>query len=304
MRIVDIATAAQLAVLLEVSAPKPGNVNCLRDFEDTRYEHFLASAAAFGPVAREAAQRGYRAARGKLSMGKVGIGWLIRRAVCEARVWHSGGNTILGEAMLLIPLCAGAGHVLGSGGGVEPDSLRRSTLSVVKAATYRDTLELYRGIKVASPRLQSAERLDVFDRRSLEEIEERRITFYQVMEMSKEDSIAGELVHGYPISFELGYPVLLKAYGCTRDIRRATLECFLHILAKVPDSLIVKKAGRSAAEEVSERVRTVLKTGVNEQALEELDRYLRSRGNLLNPGTTADLVAASLFVALTSGLKI
>ena len=30
----------------------------------------------------------------------------------------------------------------------------------------------------------------------------------------------------------------------------------------------------------------------------ELDAYLRSDGNKLNPGTTADLVAACLFVAL------
>ncbi|WP_455363487.1 triphosphoribosyl-dephospho-CoA synthase, partial [[Eubacterium] cellulosolvens] len=38
----EIAAALQLAVLLEVSAyPKPGNVHRTRDFELTRFEHFL-----------------------------------------------------------------------------------------------------------------------------------------------------------------------------------------------------------------------------------------------------------------------
>src|SRR5262245_49659995 len=44
----DVATAAQLACLLEASAPKPGNVSPGRHFADARYEDFLASAAAVG----------------------------------------------------------------------------------------------------------------------------------------------------------------------------------------------------------------------------------------------------------------
>ncbi len=303
MQIKDIATAAQLAILLEVSAPKPGNVTCGKDFEDTRYEHFLASAAAFAPVAREAAQRGYSAARGRLPIEKIGIGRLIKKAVIEAKHWHHGGNTILGEAMLLLPLCAGAGHALARDEEVKLGALRKCALSVVKAATYKDTIELYKGIKAASPRLLSAESLDVFDPRSLAEIAEHRITFYQVMRMGEGDSIARELVQGYPVTFELGYPALKRAYESTKDLRRATVECFLSILSAVPDSLIVKKAGKRVAEEVSERARRVLEAGVTEQALEELDEYLRSEGNLLNPGTTADLVASSLFVGLVSGIR-
>ena len=46
----DVAVAAQFACLLEVSAPKPGNVSPALHFHDTRYEDFLASAAAIGPA--------------------------------------------------------------------------------------------------------------------------------------------------------------------------------------------------------------------------------------------------------------
>src|SRR5947199_144396 len=57
----DVAAAAQLACLLEASAPKPGNVSPGRHFHDLRYEDFLASAAAIGgPLAGAGARPGCR----------------------------------------------------------------------------------------------------------------------------------------------------------------------------------------------------------------------------------------------------
>jgi triphosphoribosyl-dephospho-CoA synthetase len=44
-----IQRCLQLAIILEVSADKPGNVNLVVDFEGTRVEHFLASSVAAGP---------------------------------------------------------------------------------------------------------------------------------------------------------------------------------------------------------------------------------------------------------------
>src|SRR5207244_13249649 len=57
----DVAVAAQLACLLEASAPKPGNVSPGADFHDARYEDFLASAAGIGPAVAAAAERPRRA---------------------------------------------------------------------------------------------------------------------------------------------------------------------------------------------------------------------------------------------------
>src|SRR5688500_13302759 len=89
----DIAAAAQLACLLEVSAPKPGNVSPGRHFADTRYEDFLASAAAIGePLAGAAARP---------------LGQTIRLAVEATARWvHS--NTNLGIVLLLAPLARAA----------------------------------------------------------------------------------------------------------------------------------------------------------------------------------------------------
>jgi triphosphoribosyl-dephospho-CoA synthase len=74
-------------------------------------------------------------------------------------------------------------------------------------------------------------------------------------------------------------------------------------LAQRPDTLIVRKAGRDAAEVVSARARDVLERGgvrnaEGRAAIDRLDEDLRASGNHLNPGTTADLSAAALFVHL------
>src|SRR5256886_12930765 len=53
----QVAAAAQLACLLEASAPKPGNVSPFAGFRDARYEDFLASAAAIGPALAAARER-------------------------------------------------------------------------------------------------------------------------------------------------------------------------------------------------------------------------------------------------------
>ena len=78
---VDIAAAAQLACLLEASAPKPGNVSPGRHFSDVRYEHFLASAAAIGGAFGRAAEHR--------------VGEIVLRAAQSTSRW-TGSNTNLG----------------------------------------------------------------------------------------------------------------------------------------------------------------------------------------------------------------
>ena len=91
----------QLALLLEVSAyPKPGNVHRTRDFERTRFEHFLASAAALGPHFRLAALRGSRVRHGFTQGMELRIGERVRRSVEACSEWQHGGNTSLGAILL------------------------------------------------------------------------------------------------------------------------------------------------------------------------------------------------------------
>jgi triphosphoribosyl-dephospho-CoA synthase len=81
------------------------------------------------------------------------------------------------------------------------------------------------------------------------------------------------------------------------------IDCQLRWLAEYPDSLIARKNGSDVADNVRHRAAEVQRIGgigspEGRRAGVELDRFLRSDGNRLNPGTTADLVTACLFVAL------
>ena len=107
------------------------------------------------------------------------------------------------------------------------------------------------------------------------------------------DSIASEYVTDFALTFEVGLPAL-------RDLTRdAIVELHLRLLAHPPDTLIARKAGAEAAERVSEGAREVL---AGRRTLESFDASLRKQGNRLNPGTTADLVTATVFVALVEGM--
>src|SRR5262245_55685229 len=82
----DVAALVQLACLMEASAPKPGNVSPGRPFADLRYEDFVASAVAIGPVFEDVATRP--------------IGQTVRLAIEATRQWTTT-NTNLGMVLLL-----------------------------------------------------------------------------------------------------------------------------------------------------------------------------------------------------------
>jgi triphosphoribosyl-dephospho-CoA synthase len=79
----------------------------------------------------------------------------------------------------------------------------------------------------------------------------------------------------------------------------AALQLHLRLLAAAPDTLIARKLGADAAARVSDGARDVI---AGRQALPDFDASLREPRNALNPGTTADLVTATLFVALVEGM--
>jgi triphosphoribosyl-dephospho-CoA synthase len=81
------------------------------------------------------------------------------------------------------------------------------------------------------------------------------------------------------------------------------VETFLRLLAARPDTLIARKLGAAATAAVSRRAREVedaggVRTEAGREALEAFDDELRSPNNAYNPGTTADLTCAALFVVI------
>lgn len=297
MKLEDVVISAQLACLLEVACPKPGNVSRFKDFEDTRLEHFLASGAAIGEAIRESYIRGRKVSKGELEISKIGIGKMIKNAIIDTKKWHLGGNTNLGIVMLLIPLSSACGMLE----TFSISRIRKNVDKIVKETTPLDAVHFYDAIRIAKPFLPRISKLDVFDDSSKTEILDREITFYDIMRLSSQDSVARELVSKMKVSCELGYPTIIKVYEKEKDINKAILNAFLEILSKIPDSLIAKKFGIDAAQEVLERAKEIIRSGMRTEEIKRFDEYLRRRG--WNPGTTADLVTSSLMLALLYGVR-
>jgi triphosphoribosyl-dephospho-CoA synthase len=268
----SVAAAAQIACVLEVSAEKPGNITPRHDFADTSYEDMLRSAIALGPEMARAAERG--------------VGATVLAAV-EATRRVAGANTNLGIALLLAPLAKAAL----TGAAVE---------QVLGALAVDDAGDAYEAIRRAG-----AGGLDEPVEHDVREAP--AIGLREAMAAAADrDSVAAEYATGFRITFDRGLPALDGALEAGLPPRVAIVELFLELLAAVPDTLIARKRGRAAAERVTADAVSVLRaggvrTGPGRDAIGRFDAGLRRDGNALNPGTTADLVTAVLFVAALEG---
>ncbi len=306
----DISSCLQLAMLLEASAhPKPGNVHRTRDFLETRFEHFLASAAALGPIYRRAARRGFMISRGVVGLSHAQVGKAIQAGVEEMLRWQKGGNTSLGVILLLVPIAASAGMTIGNG-PVDLKRLRSNLRKLLRSATYVDSLYVYRAISKASPGgIGIHKTLDVMSPESTDRIKKKRTALLKIFEMSaRHDSIASEWVSGFKITFDIGYPYFADCIKSGLDINTSTVNTFLKILSTVPDTLITRKVGIEKSRYVSVRARECLETGGVKtpeglSLAKRLDQDLRTPSHELNPGTTADILSAVLAVALLQGFR-
>ena len=272
------AQNAQLALLLEVSGtPKPGNVDRHRDLEDLRFEHFLASTVG--------TQRGL-----EMAVDGASVGSAFERAV-EGMAAQSGANTQFGALLLLVPLVRAA----------REDLAPPVVESVVEETTVADAAAFYRAfdhvdVFVDDPPAE----MDALDVRrgsdAVPALEERGLTLWDVMERSVPgDDVAREWVTGFERSFAAAER-LAEASGPVLD---RTAAVFLSLLAERPDTLVATRSGEDVASQVTERARKLHERNALETDREAVDGFaddLVERG--INPGTTADITAAGLFVAL------
>jgi triphosphoribosyl-dephospho-CoA synthase len=270
-----VASAVQFACLLEASAPKPGNVSPGRHFHDMRYEDFLASAAAIGPVF--------------LKAGQLPLGQLVREAVTATRRMVPV-NTNLGIALLLAPLAKAALDPL------EGD-LRARTARILAESTIDDAEEVYAAVRLAAPGgLGAAPAEDIQAPPTVSLLETMRLAAHR-------DAVAREYADAFATTFTISAPALAAARQDGLSWDDAIVECALLLLAEQPDTLIVRKLGPDAAADVQNQARQVraaggVRTEQGRQALAAFDTALRDPANRRNPGTTADLTAAACFVVI------
>ncbi|MBI1901097.1 MAG: triphosphoribosyl-dephospho-CoA synthase [Planctomycetia bacterium] len=267
---------ATLACILEATAGKPGNVHRGADFDDLTYFDFLAAALAIGP-AMEAASAG--APVGKTVLSAV-------RATREA----TGTNVNLGTVLLLAPLAK-----------VPPGGdWHAGVRSVLCALTPGDARDVYAAIAVAQPGgLGKVGDADVAGPPPADLVAAMRLA-------EDRDLVARQYSRDFAEVLGEAVPLLHKALDQRLPLADAIVRTYLELLSRHPDSLVARKCGPEMARRISDQAAAVLASGVPgdvryETALADFDFFLRSDGHRRNPGTTADLIAAALFVALRDG---
>ncbi|WP_136689716.1 triphosphoribosyl-dephospho-CoA synthase [Halorhabdus amylolytica] len=276
-----IAQQAELALLLEVgTTPKPGNVDRHRDHNELHFEHFLA-----GAVGASAGLEALADPDGPP------IGVAFERAV-EGMSDQSGGNTQFGGLLLLAPLVRAAAL-----GELTPDRARR----IAEGTGVEDTVGFYRAfehvdVAVADP----PEDMDTLDVRrgsgAVPAVRQRNLSLYDIMERSADhDGIAREWTGNFERTFDAAEAIK------TRDgpVTDRAAAIFLDMLAADPDTFVAINHGEEVAENVRERAAAARDGRVDPGTLAE---ELITEG--INPGTTADLLAGGLFVALLRGVDV
>ena len=276
----EVVRHVEFACLLEVGAPKPGNVNRFADFSDATLEDFLVSAVAVGETFRR--------------IRRWSVGTLVLRGVTATRRL-TGTNTNLGMLLLLAPLAMGA---LASPRG----KLRQGVQEVLRGTDAEDARQVYEAIRLASPGgLGNASAYDVTDETAPPP------PLLAAMKVAAErDSVAREYVRDFEYTFGLVLPALRGHLAAGADLSDAVVRTFLQVLAAVPDTLIARKAGDEEARRISRLAAELFAAApsaavspLERPFLREFDALLRSGGNRTNPGTTADLIAAGLFCLLS-----
>lgn len=274
-----VAQCALLALLFELSSsPKPGNVDRGHDFHDIGFHHFLTSAVSSYPVFRQAAE------------GAAGPGALILEGVTAWQSWNLSSNTHFGSLVLMIPLALAAGRR-----GELQEELKR----VLDQSSTEDALAFYRAFSQAGARVVDVQSYSLTDQKWEQSLEESGKSLLDLMRLSAgHDLVAREWSTYYQRCFALSDRMtdLIIKKGWNEGVVRSYLEA----LAEAPDSLVQAKFGIKTAQEVSRRAAQALEDPTLKQAL-RLDLELLEQD--INPGSTADLIAASLFIALLRGLR-
>ncbi len=272
----SLAEAVQLACVLEATSPKLGNVHPGAAFTDMNYGDFLKSADAIRPVFANVSQ--------------LSVGELVLQGVIATRS-SAGINTNLGTLLLFAPL-AKAWSI-----GTSILNLQTATQRVLDGLTHNDSKAIYEAIRMAKPGgLGEASQHDVHAEPPADLLVAMRY-------VAEKDAVAAQYVNGFADLFTKLVPWFDDAQSSGLGVFDATCSVQIRWLAEHCDGLILRKCGSQIAAQVQSLARKVVEAEsmeVRRARICELDDYLRSDGHRLNPGTTADLIAAMLFIKLMS----
>jgi triphosphoribosyl-dephospho-CoA synthase len=247
-----------------------GNVHPAAAFADLSHEELVAAGDAIAAPLDLAATR---------PLGRT----VLDAVTASRRVTRSNAN--LGIVLAIAPLAA-----VPDGAALSP----AAAAAVLAATTPDDARDVYAAIALANP--GGMGRRDEWDIGG-----PAPQSLLDAMHAAADrDQIARLWAQGYEPLF--AGPVADIAAEIERGLSlgAAIERSHLMQLARDPDTLIARKHGIAAANDISARAAAVLAAGADWPAgAADLDRFLRAQR--MNPGTTADLVAAALYILLVTG---
>lgn len=262
---------AAVASILEAAAAKPGNVHPEAAFNDLTFHDLVAAGVAIASPLEHAWSRR--------------LGDTILTAV-KAAVGATPSNANLGIILLVTPLAA------------VPLSRRPLTAddvdAVFKSLDSADAAAVWRAIRHARPGgMGKAQRHDLGGPPPAD--------IREAMALAAErDAIASLWAGGFAPLFSGPVADLAADVANHIPLERAIIHAHVRQLARTPDSLIARRHGEEAARQVSSQAAELIALENNPDwpvALAAFDKSLRSPRRL-NPGTTADIVAAALYILL------
>jgi triphosphoribosyl-dephospho-CoA synthase len=265
-----LSAAYRSACMGELQALKPGNVHVFADGHGMTIEDFIKSAdVTAAPVANDALSVGERILEGV-------------RATQQA----VGQNTNLGLLLLCVPLIAAAMQ--------QPmQTLQESLNEVLESLTVTDAVAVANAIVLAAPAgLGKAKQGDVH--------EVPQMTLLEMMKLAQfRDRIAWNYANQFTDVIWFGVNRYRDAITRWDNPAWAATALYLGFLSGQPDTHIVRKYGdvvaRSVMQEAAEYELKYWQTDnpkLIQKSLLDWDKSLKLRA--INPGTSADLVVASL----------
>jgi triphosphoribosyl-dephospho-CoA synthase len=257
--------AIRLACEWEVLAPKLGNVHPNARFKDCDHQDFLRAAKQIASIlGREDSS--------------LRLGERILLAVKATREVTSA-NVNLGIILLIAPLAM---------------AKRQADIDeILKTLTPADGQHVFEAIRLASP--GGMKRADVPTEQDVQAAHAQPIDLIEAMKhAASSDRIALQYATSFRDFFESVVPVVLESVDRPVDCAEGIVDAQLKLMSLQPDSLISRKCGATAAETVRQLAIECMRAD-SPQARQQFDAWLRADGNRRNPGTTADLIAASLY---------
>ncbi len=275
----QLMDAYQQACEIELQAFKPGNVSVFSEGHDMTVAQFRLSAQV---SALPLTDPGYT------------VGEKIYYAVKATRE-AVGCNTNLGIILLCAPVMQAIQQ------RASKQTLREALDCVLANTTEQDAHWAFKAIALAAPGgLGVAEQADVNAPAA--------VTLTQAMIIAAErDRIAGQYANGFKELFDFAVLQYNRAFVWFGDSSWAALTVFAEMLAQYPDSHVERKYGKQYSEWIAGEMTLLckaLKTAKQpEQLLSrlyEMDEAFKAQK--INPGTSADLTVATVFVVLLEQL--